>query len=113
MLCCAAARSPRMVGRVIFLALEELVRRRQARQVSAMKAAKAGSADRHQQQQRHNEPSDERDAAEGIDLPAVLVSADHEQQVLTAKGYQQLPSTSLALNADGLIENVYLLGQTR
>jgi len=100
--------------RVIFLALEELVRRRQARLVAARKAARAAKAasgeHNEQQQQQHGEAHDEKDAVEETDLPAVRVSADHEQQVLTTKGYQQLPSTSLTLNADGLIENVYLLG---
>lgn len=88
------------------------MRRRQARLVAATKAAKTGRGSGQQQavQQQH-EQHDEKDEAEGIDLPAVLVSADHEQQVLTSKGYQQLPSTSTTLNADGVIENVYLLGQ--
>ena len=84
------------------------MRRRQARLVAAAKAATKDSGEQHLQQQ---QSSEEKEAAAGIDLPAVQVSADHEQQVLTTKGYQQLPSTSLTLNADGLIENVYLLGQ--
>ena len=95
------------------------MRRRQARLVAAAAAAAAakrngsGGGSGEQQTVHQHEQRDEQDAAEaeGVDLPAVRVSADHEQQVLTTKGYQQLPSTSLTLNADGVIENVYLLGR--
>ena len=109
-----------MGARVIFLALEELVRRRQARLVAARKEARAANAaktaktdsgeQQQVEQQQQHDTQDEKDGTEGVDLPAVRVSADHEQQVLTTKGYQQLPSTSITLNADGVIENVYLLG---
>ena len=115
-----------MLCRVIFLALEELARRRRARLVAAVKAAKAAKAEaakaeasddkqwlKAQQHEHLLDQLGEKDPTEGTDLPAVRVSADHQQQVLTTKGYEQLPSTSITLNADGVIENVYLLGQSK
>ena len=111
-----------MGGRVIFLCLEELFKRRQARLAAAKRSIVAaqhrGEGEEQGKESTANPPSSTTPSiggdAQSTPPPAHLLSthvdASQDQQVLTVKGYQSLPSTSLLLNADGLVEDVYLLG---
>ena len=114
MVCCG-------VVRVIFLALEELFKRRQAR-LAVNQAKDKAVAAKAQQSSSTAKGEKETNAGEGETDPSppsnppphhllsTHVDAQVDQQVLTVKGYHSLPSTSLLLNADGLIEDVYLFG---
>ena len=116
-----------LASRVIFLCLEELFKRRQARLAADKRSVVAaqhrtGEGEGQSQERTvssteptpststQGEASDAQSSAAPAHLLSTHVDASREQQVLTVKGYQSLPSTSLLLNADGLVEDVYLLG---
>ena len=90
---------------VIFLALEELFKRKMARS-----AAAASHADKTVRTPETVAIGSQVLASSSASILSRHVDPAQEQQVLTVKGYHSLPSTSPLLNADGVVESVYLLG---
>jgi hypothetical protein len=90
---------------VIFLALEELFKRKMARS-----AAAASHTDKTVKTPETVEIGSKVLASSSASILSRHVDPAQEQQVLTVKGYHSLPSTSPLLNADGVVESVYLLG---